>query len=511
MATLLIARQNVPSFKEWKAGSSRAAVDKCRELGAVKGVWIPDKLNNLPAVRALIKVPAEKRTAFMTSWVAPSGPPVQMEEYLIDQEVGLGGENKLTGAAMMMCKVTLACPYEDFKVNFIESILGIYPGCCKAYLCKLEEANENARAFYVVFFDAASLTNVKLAHDLTKPTPFRQLIDDGLVKEVEVYEEEIEIDVLGYGMSQTSSQTKPPKKMRFDWVPEVSVSFDENNKGGAQSKVEIFGRINGELMAKLEAACEYLAKHQHTFSYTLKHLIESDLELVVREKCGALPGKAKDHLRLHAGGPLVLLNSAYLGSIREFETWANKTYGYLDKTMDALYARRARQNLARYMEQEKDIKDFVFMDMAFLAADGTAEAIKPRIVVELYKKTMPKAAFNMVTLCEDKLAGSQVHRVVSKGWVQMGGGLGDASVYGGTFEDESFSIKHSGAGDVGMASTGPHSNGCQFYISLDKLEWLDGQKMIIGRVVDGLKAVKAMGRAEVAPWNQVTYYLLPIT
>ena len=113
--------------------------------------------------------------------------------------------------------------------------------------------------------------------------------------------------------------------------------------------------------------------------------------------------------------------------------------------------------------------------------------IRPRIIIELYKKTMPKAAFNMVAMCEDRLAGSSVHRVVAKGWVQLGAGLGDVSVYGGTFEDESFSVKHSGAGDVGMASTGPHCNGCQFYISLNKLEWLDGQKMVVGRVVDGLR------------------------
>ena len=36
---------------------------------------------------------------------------------------------------------------------------------------------------------------------------------------------------------------------------------------------------------------------------------------------------------------------------------------------------------------------------------------------------------------------------------------------------------HRGCGDVAMASTGPHSNATQFYIALDKLEWLDGQKV----------------------------------
>ena len=69
------------------------------------------------------------------------------------------------------------------------------------------------------------------------------------------------------------------------------------------------------------------SKHQHTFSYAIEYVLESDLDVVVHKKCSGLPGKAKDHLRLHAGGPLVLLNGAYLGSIREFEIWADKTYG----------------------------------------------------------------------------------------------------------------------------------------------------------------------------------------
>ena len=137
------------------------------------------------------------------------------------------------------------------------------------------------------------------------------------------------------------------------------------------------------------------------------------------EKCGKLAGKAKDHMRLHASGPLVLLNGAYLGSIREFESWAKEAYGYVDKTIDALYAKRARGTVAAYMERHSDTKDFVYLDMAYVDADGTHVAVKPRIIIELYKNLLPKAAFNMTTMCEDKLAGTDVHRIVQKGWVQV--------------------------------------------------------------------------------------------
>jgi hypothetical protein len=412
MASLFITRQNVPSFKEWKAADGREVAAIARANGAVNGVWMPDALNNNPAVRGFLKVPAAKRAGFLSGGGAgkPGGPLVQFEEHVIDTEIGLGGENKLTGAALMAVRLTLACPFDDFKVNFIESIVGMYPGMCKAYLSKLPEQNGDERAFYAVFFDAKELVNVKLSHDLTKPTAFRQLIDDAVVKSVEVVAQETFTDVLGYESSTIGSELKapPPKVTRFDWVPEVALSFDDSNKGGTNYKVEVWGRINGEHIAKLSAACEYLAKHQHTFAYNLNYVIESDLEHIVRQKCGAFSGKAKDHLRVHAGSPLVLLNDVYLGSIREFESWANKTYGYVDKTMDALYAKRARKNFAEYMEAEKDSKDFVFFDMAYIAENGTAMALKPRIVVELYKNSMPKAAFNMVTLCEDKFTGMYV-------------------------------------------------------------------------------------------------------
>ncbi|EKX42386.1 hypothetical protein GUITHDRAFT_88150 [Guillardia theta CCMP2712] len=140
------------------------------------------------------------------------------------------------------------------------------------------------------------------------------------------------------------------------------------------------------------------------------------------------------------------------------------------------------------------------MDVAF--RDGeTEKEVKPRIIIELYKTIAPKAVQNFKSMCEGAYRGSKFHRVVTRGWVQ-GGAVGNESIFGGTFEDESFAVKHRGAGDLGMSNTGPHSNVCQFYISLEKLSWLDGKNVVFGRVVDGLKAVKFVGKAQVQPWNQ---------
>lgn len=48
--------------------------------------------------------------------------------------------------------------------------------------------------------------------------------------------------------------------------------------------------------------------------------------------------------------------------------------------------------------------------------------------------------------------------------------------------DESFALSHWKRGTLGMANKGPHSNGSQFYITLQPAPWMDRTYVAFGSV-----------------------------
>ncbi|XP_051509787.1 peptidyl-prolyl cis-trans isomerase H isoform X5 [Myxocyprinus asiaticus] len=112
-----------------------------------------------------------------------------------------------------------------------------------------------------------------------------------------------------------------------------------------------------------------------------------------------------------------------------------------------------------------------------------------RMKIELFADIVPKTAENFRQFCTGEFKVIKDFMIQGGDFVN-GDGTGICSIYRGPFADENFRMKHSGPGLLSMANSGPGTNGCQFFITCTKCDWLDGKHVVFGKVVDGLLVMR---------------------
>jgi peptidyl-prolyl cis-trans isomerase-like 1 len=143
-----------------------------------------------------------------------------------------------------------------------------------------------------------------------------------------------------------------------------------------------------------------------------------------------------------------------------------------------------------------------------MAQHVVLETTMGAVTLELYTGHAPKTCQNFSTLASrNYYNGTIFHRVIPDFMIQggdpTGTGRGGSSIFGEKFEDEIRSdLKHTGAGVLSMANSGPNTNGSQFFITLAPTPWLDGKHTIFGRVSSGMRVVQRMGLVKTAAENR---------
>jgi len=125
---------------------------------------------------------------------------------------------------------------------------------------------------------------------------------------------------------------------------------------------------------------------------------------------------------------------------------------------------------------------------------ATLHTAKGDIVIRLFAKEAPLAVNSFVFLVQEGwYDGVTFHRVIPGFMAQTGDpsgtGLGNPGYF---FDNEDTQLKFDRPGMVGMANSGPDTNGSQFFITYAPAPHLDGGYTIFGEVLQGMDILEML-------------------
>ncbi|XP_065057300.1 peptidyl-prolyl cis-trans isomerase slr1251-like [Rhopilema esculentum] len=279
----------------------------------------------------------------------------------------------------------------------------------------------------------------------------------------------------------------------------------QKEEGNLKKSITVYGLLTSVSFQQAKIAAETIAsKRKDVFSSNKSvGMLECDwmqfITTVKRTKQGETWG-FKDET-------LVFIGENPLGSAEYFINWLATEYEYEEFRPLPLFYAMAKEEYKNHLLESGH--EFVFLSIT------VANEPAGKILIELFTDKCPKTCENFKQLCigekEEKERHSPplsltykrsiFHRIVPNGWIQGGdfeggSGTGGESIYGETFEDENFSAKHDKRGMVGMANKGRHSNGSQFYITLQPAPWMDTQYVAFGKVIEGTETLNELEKQE---------------
>jgi len=125
---------------------------------------------------------------------------------------------------------------------------------------------------------------------------------------------------------------------------------------------------------------------------------------------------------------------------------------------------------------------------------ATVHTEKGDIVIQLFPDKAPLAVNSFVFLAQNNWFNGVTFHSVIPGFVAQAGdpsgtGRGGPGYY---FKNEISDLKYDKPGMVGMANSGPNTNGSQFFITFAPQPKIDGAYTIFGQVIQGMDVVESL-------------------